>query len=314
MDAGTPDRTSRDSNTPVVAVDLGGTNMRAAVVSGEGEILTRHVDPTPREAMHPNGLVALIWEVASGSGAERAVIGVPGRVDHAAGRLEYAPNLPAHWAGHLSEAMLADGIGMTASLANDADLAAVGEYRFGAGRGSLDMVYVTISTGVGCGVILSGKLVHGRRSLAEAGHTVIDRRAAEGRRTFETQASGSALGRLAGEAGLDARGPELVGLVRKGDPAARRAWDSMVEAAGVGLANLAHLFSPEVIVVGGGVGLAGELLLEPLRAAVDAHGPRDLPQPIRIVPAELGDDAGLTGAAGWHDTFVPIAPAKEAVP
>lgn len=309
----TTDRTERADGVPVIAVDLGGTNMRAAVVSTRGEILSRHVDPTPREASHPDGLAALVREVAAGSGASRAVIGVPGRVDHMAGSLEYAPNLPSHWAGHLSESMLSGAIGMPVALANDADLAAVGEYRFGGGRGSMDMVYVTISTGVGCGVILGGRLVHGRRSLAEAGHTVIDRRAENGRRTFEGQASGTTLGRLAEEARVRVRGRELVDLVRRGDLSARWAWDSMVEAAGFGLANLAHLFSPEVIVVGGGVGLTGDLLLEPLRVAVAAHGPRELPEPIRIVRAELGDDAGLAGAAGWHDTFVPTTPLKEAI-
>ncbi len=288
---------------PVVAVDLGGTNMRAALVSAEGELLTRHVDPTPREEMHPDGLVALVKEVAAGSDTASAVVGVPGRVDYGAGRLEYAPNLPAHWAGHLTEGTLSSALGLPLSLANDADLAAVGEFRFGAGRGTSDMVYVTLSTGVGCGVVLGGKLLHGRRSLAEAGHTTIDRRAGNGLRTFEGAASGTALGRLAAERGIGARGRDLVELVRSGDIAARLVWDELALSAGFGVANLAHLFSPEIIVVGGGLGLSGNLLLDPIRAAVAAHGPRELPQPIRIVRAELGDDAGLVGAAGWASTF-----------
>jgi len=93
--------------------------------------------------------------------------------------------------------------------------------------------------------------------------------------------------------------------VRRGDEAARQVWDEVVAAAGFGVASLAHLFSPELIVIGGGLGLNDDLLHEPLLAAIDAYGPRELPAPIRIARAELGDDAGLVGAAGWADAFVP---------
>jgi glucokinase len=295
---------------PTVSVDLGGTNTRVAIVDAAGRIEAREVEPTARMDEHPDELVGLVKRVADGSGADRAVIGVPGRVDHGLGRLEYAPNLPLHWATHISEAELASSLGMPVALANDADLAAVGEYRFGAARGTMDMVYLTMSTGVGCGVILGGKLLHGRRSLAEAGHTTIDARADEGARTFEQTSSGTALGRLAERHGLAARGKDLVELVRAGDPAARRAWDDLVRAAGFGVASLAHLFSPEVIVIGGGLGLTGDLLYDPLRTALADHGPRDLPEPIRIARAELGDDAGLIGAAGWASAFDP-QPMKE---
>ena len=303
MDAG---NTKGSEGSVVVSVDLGGTNMRVALVSGRGEIVARHVDPTPRAASHPDVLVGLVGSLAEGSAAERAVVGVPGRVDHEIGRLEHAPNLPPHWAEHLSERELSRALGLPVALANDADLAAVGEHRSGAGRGARDMVYLTISTGIGCGVIVGDRLLHGRRSLAEVGHTVIDRGDGSGPRTLEGSASGTALGRLAAEVGLPAHGRELLELVRAGDASAGRVWDRIVEAAGLGVANLAHLFSPQVIVVGGGVGLAGDLLLEPLRRGLASHGPRDLPEPIRVIGAELGDDAGLVGAAGWAIDFEPI--------
>ena len=298
------DATARaDDDRPVISVDLGGTNSRVAVVSPGGTILERDVKRTAREDMHPDELLALVTRVAEGRNARAAVVGVPGRVHHTDGRLEYAPNLPSHWAPHLTEAHLSDALGMPVSLANDADLAAVGEHRFGAGRGYADMVYLTISTGVGCGVILGGRLMHGHRSLAEVGHTTIDRRARGEGRTLEGSASGTALARLAAERGLDVDGPDLVDLVRQLDPIALWVWEQVVEAAGFGVANLAHLYSPELIVVGGGLGLRGDLLHDPLREALTVYGPRDLPTPIGIVSAELGDDAGLAGAAGWAQAF-----------
>ncbi len=225
---------------------------------------------------------------------------MPGRVDHSSGRLEFAPNLPAHWHEHLTETWLSDATGLQVALANDADLAAVGEHRFGAGRGVDDMVYVTISTGVGGGAIVGGRLVRGRRSMLEIGHTTIDRHDAGPGRTLEGAASGPALNRLAEAAGLDARGRAVIDLVETGDPTALAVWDDVVSAAGLGIAGLAHLFSPQLIVIGGGLGLTGDLLYEPLRIAVAAFGPQGLPEPIRIEAATLGDDAGLIGAAGWH--------------
>jgi glucokinase len=126
-------------------------------------------------------------------------------------------------------------------LANDADLAALGEVSFGAGRPYDDVVYVTLSTGVGAGVVLGGRLVHSRRSLAEVGH---------------------------------------------------------IEAAAIGVTNLAHLYFPQVVVVGGGLGRVGRPLLDPIAAHVRGHGPAGLP--VEVVAAALGDDAGLAGAAGWR--------------
>jgi glucokinase len=295
------------ASMPVVAVDLGGTNTRVAIVDPDGTIRDRDVEPTARMEEHPGNLIILVRRIAGEADVERAVIGVPGRIDFRTGRLEYAPNLPVHWATHLTEVELADGIGMPVALANDADLAAVGEHRFGAGRGSMDMVYVTMSTGVGGGAIVGGKLLHGRRSLAEVGHMTIDRRAAEGSRTFEGSASGTAMNRMAAERGLSLRGRELVDAVRAGDERAREVWNEVVTAAGFGFASLAHLYSPEVIVIGGGLGLNDDLLHEPVAAAVQTYGPKYLPEAIRIARAELGDDAGLAGAAAWTDAFVPEA-------
>ena len=292
--------------SPILSVDLGGTQMRAALVGPDGGILLRRAQPTPRDSSCPDALLMLVSGILENAGVEEAVIGVPGRVHYGSGTLEHAPNLPPGWVPALTEENLSAVLGLQARLANDADLAAVGESGYGAGRGYADVVYVTVSTGIGAGVILGGLLAHGGRSLVEVGHAIIDRTAlATGApATLEDQGSGTALERIAAEAGLDRSGAELVELVAAGDPTAVRTWGSVAEATGIGVANLAHLFSPEVIVVGGGVARAGDLLLGPIRSALARLGPRGLPAPIDVVRAALGDDAGLAGAAGWSDAFV----------
>ncbi len=286
----------------VLAVDLGGTQMRAAVVDGDGTVRARCAEPTPQDADCPDALMELAAQVLGTGSAARAVIAVPGVVNYREGRFEHAPNLPAGWAGALSSRALAAHLGLPVDLANDADVAAVGEALFGAGRGYDDVVYVTVSTGIGAGVLLGGRLVAGTKSAAEVGHTILDLSASkEGRpATLEELGSGTALGRAAAAARLPAGGAELVALVRAGDQNARRIWQSTVQAVAAGVRNLVHLYAPDVVVFGGGVGQAGELLLEPIRDAVHAHATPGRRQPVQVVGAALGDDAGLVGAAGWR--------------
>jgi glucokinase len=138
-----------------LAVDLGGTRMRAALVTPEGEVASRRTMTTPQDAACPDALMGLVGDVLAGADVADAVIGVPGRVDHRRGRLEHAPNLPPHWPAALDERLLSERFGVAVALANDADVAAVGEAYFGAGRPYADVVYLTISTGVGAGVLLA---------------------------------------------------------------------------------------------------------------------------------------------------------------
>jgi glucokinase len=288
----------------VLAVDLGGTHLRAAIVDSYGTVLERRVQPTPRSAECPDAVVEVTGSLLKRHRTAKAVIGVPGRVNYSTGQLEYAPNLPANWAQWISEHRLAEVLGIDVSLANDADMAAVGEAWFGAGRGCDDVVYLTVSTGIGAGVILGRRLIHGRRSIAEVGHSVIERTAvrARGPSTLEDLGSGTALSRLATAAGVEATGPEVEALARAGNAAAGSVWNSVVEAVAIGATNLAHLFAPEVIVIGGGVGLTGRLT-DPVKAWLLEHGPVELAHSIDVSTAALGDDAGLTGAAGWAEAF-----------
>jgi glucokinase len=246
-------------------------------------------------------------EVHSHRRCDTAVVGVPGRVNYQSGALEYAPNLPPGWTERINRTELGEAVGIPVSLANDADLAAVGEAWFGAGQGVEDVVYLTLSTGVGAGVVLARRLVHGRRSMAEVGHTIIDLTAAAlgEPATVEELASGTAFRRMAAEAGLTGTAAELDAAVNRGDPAATEVWGKVVSAAAGAVVNLAWLFAPQAIVVGGGLGLVGELVLNPLRDALARSGPPDLDQAIVVTRAALGDDAGLIGAAAWSEAFLP---------
>ncbi len=289
-------------DTTTLAVDLGGTQMRAAIVTGAGEVLLWRAMPTPQDAHCPDALMELTGDVLAEGDVERAVIGVPGRVNYRHGRLEHAPNLPAHWVASLEEQQLSHRFDVEVSLANDADLAAVGEAYFGGGRGYADIAYLTISTGVGAGVLLGHRLVAGARSLAEIGHTVIERTAAQQGEpgSLEDLGSGTALGRRAAAVGIPTDGRRIVDLVHAGDTAAEAVWQETRDVISTGVANLAYLFSPEAIVLGGGVGRNDDLLLAELQQHVLDVGPPDFETPIDIVAAQLGDDAGLVGAAGWR--------------
>lgn len=289
-----------------LAVDLGGTHMRCARVDADGTVTERQVHATPHDGTGVSALVKLMGNV---TGCRQAVVGVPGRVDYRQGQLEHAPNLPPEWVPQLSEADLGAAVGLPVSLANDADLATVGESYFGAGRDHSDVVYLTLSTGVGAGVVVGGLLVHGHRSLAEVGHEIIDltRLRAGEPATLEDLASGTALGRAAAAAGLGPLGRDVLDAIDAGNPAAQSIWDDVVSAAAAGIVNVAWTFSPEVIIIGGGLGLVGDVLLGPVRRAVARDGPPAVSPPIQIVPATLGDDAGLVGAAAWHRAFRPEA-------
>ncbi len=278
----------------ILGVDLGGTRLRVAVFDRDGSMLHRSVIPTPRD--QPQALVAAMKGALAESTIDvrGAVVGVPGPISYADGTAIRLPNLPG-WEQHISAQRLAAEVALPVLLANDADLAALGEHRYGAGRGTTDMVYVTSSTGVGAGVIIGGRLLRGQRSLAEVGHTIIER-ATGG--TVEDLGSGTALSRAAG---LD--GATVTAQAQAGDERARAVFREVADAFAIGVFNLVHCFMPERVVIGGGVSQAGELLLEPIRERLQCCDPRCSAAGTDIVLASGGDDVGLLGAfAFWLDS------------
>jgi glucokinase len=298
------------SQGPIVAADVGGTQMRAALVDPRGDVLLRRSVSTPEDDA-PAALIDLVASVVGEHGhghPAHAVVALPGQVDYEEGALLWAPHLPPKWPEQLRSGSLSESFGLTTLVANDADVAAVGEAFFGSGTGHANLAYLTVSTGIGAGVVHGGRLARGRCSLAEVGHTVIDVEAwREGRpSTLEELASGSGVAHLAEEAGLgalDARGVQEAAA--NGGEAARAIWQGAITACAAGVANLAMSFSPEVVVIGGGIGRQ-DAFFYAVRTLVLERA-ENLPADLTITRSALGDDAGLIGAAGWERAFGPPA-------
>ena len=305
----------------VVGGDLGGTRFRLALADATGQVLWRNSCLTEAG----QGLDAVLGRVKTMIGealtsAPSAVgsiaIAAPGPLDPWKGIIYRPPNLPGWDEVHLKQ-ILEDAFGIPVHVGNDANLAALAEWRFGAGRGCDHLVYVTVSTGVGGGVIDRGQLLLGYGGGAgEVGHMTIDIDGPKcncgNRGCLEALASGTAISRRAVErlrAGAASRLLELAGgdlervtaelvveAARQGDPVAGEVMQKAGYALGVGLANLMHLYDPQVIVLGGGVTNAGPLLFGPMHEAIEERAMEAFRNRTRIVQAELGDDVGVYGA------------------
>lgn len=300
----------------VFAVDLGATNVRVGLVDQGGTVVLSARRPTPQEG--PGAVVEAIAdltrEVAAKAGrrADRVGVGVPGPLDVAEGIVDEPPNLRG-WRRVPLRAMLEARLGLPVVLENDANAAALGEWWKGAGQGSRHLLYITWSTGIGGGLVWEGRLYRGASGTAgEIGHIVVDPDGPLcpcGRRGhLEGIAAGPAIVRAAREA--MARGEpsalrhlaaftaeEVAAAARAGDPLSRRVFEHAARMVGLVVGGMLNLLNPEVVVIGGGVARAGEVAFEPLREAarsVAFDGPF---RSARIVPAALGDDAGLVGAA-----------------
>ena len=303
-----------------VGVDIGGTKIAAGVVTHTGHILDRTRVPTPPD--DESATLAALFEVVDGLRDRDPAVEAIGL--GAAGLVEW-PGGHARWAPHNSyrrmelRRLLHERTGLPTSVDNDANAAAWAEHRFGAGAGGGDLVLVTVGTGIGGGLVLDGRLHHGEHGFAgELGHLIVDpegdRCPCGNRGCLEAMASGLTLGRLgreaaaadpagrlaalANEAGGPVTGEVVFAAASEGDKAALVLFERVGHWLGVGIASLVTIFDPDLVVVGGGVAATGELLLAPARASferyVHARPHRDLPP---VVPARLGPDAGLVGAA-----------------
>lgn len=303
----------------VIAVDLGATRMRAAVVTEGGEVAARDEAPTP-SGPGPEAVVAALASLLrrlQGHAPVRpraACVAAAGLVAGEEGRVVVAPNIAGFRDVPLA-ALLERELGLPAFVENDASAAALGEYRFGAGRGVRHLLHATLGTGIGGGIVIEGRLYRGAKGFAgEIGHIVVDpagppcRCGARG--CLEALVSGTAFARRARRlresgkapileeltAGREPTGEDLLAAARAGDLAAEAEIRNGGHLLGLGLASLLNVLNPDALTLSGGLLAMGELLLEPMRRAMRAlpYGPVAGTE-IRLT--ELGDNAGLLGAA-----------------
>jgi glucokinase len=309
----------------VLGVDLGGTQIRACRADRNGHIL-REARELTLAAEGPEAVLGRIKEtlrdVLEGA-AQGSVLGVgvacPGPLDPDTGVVLGPPNLPG-WDNVPLRDIMQYNFNLPVFINNDANLAGLAEFHFGAGRGTSDLVYLTIGTGIGGGIIVGGRLLMGAHGLAgEPGHATVE---PDGPRCncgnvgcLESLSSGPSIARQAAEwirqgyksvlsQELQKGGRELTAeMVGKaaldGDEVALRAVARAAHYLGIGVLNLIHIFDPQMVVLGGGVSKLGELLFNPVRLWVRDHALTPVQRQTPIVPAGLGDRVGLLGAVAW---------------
>jgi glucokinase len=296
---------------PVLAVDIGGTKFAAGVVDREGRVLAAARTPTPRgpdaEVLFAalRGLIERVRDEAIAAGAVAPYgigVGSGGPMRWPAGVISPL-NIPAWREFPLRERLRELAGGAPVRVHNDAIALAAGEHRFGAGRGHDNVLGMVASTGVGGGLVLGGRVVDGATGNAgHLGHIVVDPTgppcACGGIGCLEAIASGPRTverARAAGWVGADA--VALAADARAGDPVAAAALARAGEALGIGIASAVALCDVSIVVLGGGLAQSGDVLWEPLRAAYARHARLSFARDVPVVPAELGQHAGLIGAA-----------------
>lgn len=305
------DGTDGSGHGHVLALDIGGTKIASGVVDAAGTVRSFVVAPTDTSGAAEASLAAL-FEVGRRAVAESGTtwdevgtvsICCGGPLDVGRGLLVAPPYLPG-WHDVPIVALAEDAYGRTAVLENDAAAAAAGEHRFGAGVGTRNMVYLTISTGVGGGVIVDGRLYGGSRGNGgELGHVTVDWdgricRGCGRRGCLEAYASGTSIAERAREAGLPfATAKDVAQAAHAGDAGAVTLWRETVAALACGVTSIVNVFEPELVVVGGGVSRVGDQLIVPLREQVQAQAMSPAGREVRVVEAALGDQVGVVGAA-----------------
>ncbi len=311
-----------------LGVDLGGTNVRAAVLDRDGKLLgsgrapslaTEGVENTVSQIVHA-AKTAIRSAGVKDSEVTGVGIGVPGHIDPKAGEVLWAPNFYEKGQPYRN-IRLGDPIeaqlNLPVLMGNDANVAALGEFRFGAGRAIRSMVMVTLGTGIGGGIILDGKLWTGATGGAgEIGHIII---AAGGRGGAAAFGSLESMGQIAAITESAARKicagrktsltdspdfdwhfltpKDIADAAATGDAVAIEVFEETGSYVGLGIASIINLLNPEMVVIGGGVAQSGDIILDPIRRATRANTIKTMYDVCDIVPAELGDDAGIYGGA-----------------
>jgi glucokinase len=306
-------------STYVIGIDLGGTKIKGIISDELGNILVEDTIQTMArdgEKAVLDRIMLVIDNLIEKSHMEAKAIkaigiGSPGPLDAKRGIIFYSPNLP------FKNFQLVDPIakkyGIPTYLDNDANVAAIGEHTFGAGRGTRNMIYITVSTGIGGGAILNGSIYRGNTSNAlEIGHMTLKK---DGPKCncgnygcLEALASGTAIGKQAREAVVNGEvtslrnykevtSYEVFKEAENGDDVAIKILDESLTYLGIGMANLIEAFDPEMIVIGGGVTKGGQIVFDKVREEVNKRCMKVMSESCRIVPPGLGVDSGAIGAA-----------------
>jgi glucokinase len=313
---------SRRQKKYLGAVDLGGSKILSVIAQGDGRRLAEDRRSTSAEEgpeVVLERIVGSLEQALAKAGLQQgdlAAVGIcsPGPCDINAGVIGWGPNLPG-WRDVPICRYLEERLGVPASLENDASAAALGEHVYGAGRECRHLIYITVSTGIGGGLIIDGRLYRGATGVAgEIGHMTID---PEGplcgcgkRGCLEAFASGTAiaargeelvaqggsalLARLAQEQG-GITAETVCRAAEEGDSASQSIIRRAGYYLGIGLANYVNIFNPEIIIIGGGLAKVGDLLLGPARAEMEARAIQEALKAVQLKPAELGDYVGVMG-------------------
>jgi glucokinase len=316
---------SKDHDDLILGIDLGGSKILAALVDPQGRIVAGHEIVTPATKGREVVIQCIVdsahavLEQAHVTMSEISVVGIgaAGISNPEAGILFTSPNLPG-WRNVLLRDIIQDRLGQKTFLINDANAAALGEFYFGAARDALSFIYVTISTGIGGGIVIDGKIYTGAIGVAgEVGHMTIDDNGPPckcgNRGCWETLASGTALIREAklrisrrvktsmleyAEGNIENVTPQVIHrAAEKGDKLAKELIAQTGYYVGLGLASLINIFNPELIVVGGGLSNIGDMLLEPAFKTAEKRAYKEAFQAVRFASPELGRNSGVIGAA-----------------
>ena len=307
-----------------IGIDVGGTNVKIALVDEKGKIKYSNSVPTRADMGYEytvNNIKQAIYDLLKETKLEPKNIegigfGFPGQVDYKSGIVRLAPNIPG-WVDVPIAKLIEDEFHSPTRVDNDVRCAALGELNFGAGKGCENLICITVGTGIGSGLIVNGKLVRGASNAAgEIGH--IKLQMTDGpicgcgdTGCLEAFASGPSIVAMAEDyirGGKSTKFREMANsnpitpyivceAAKAGDPVAKRIFTIMGEYIGIGMASVVNLLNPEKIIVGGGVADAGEILMTPLKETLKKRAMKIAGEAVEVVPAQLGNTAGVIGAS-----------------
>ena len=311
--------------TKRIGIDVGGTNVKIALVDGEGKIIYSNSVPTYAQMGYEytvNNIKQASRDLLKETNTDaKEIEGIgfdfPGQVDYKTGVVKLAPNIPG-WVNVPIAQMIEAEFNIPTRIDNDVRCAALGELKFGAGKGCENFVCITVGTGIGSGLVINGQLVRGAANAAgEIGHIKLQMNGGPicgcgDTGCLEAFASGPSIVAMAQEylkGGKSTKFREMAGadgeitpyIVAKaaeaGDPVAKRIFEIVGTYIGMGLVSVINLLNPEKVIIGGGVAAAGDLLLDPIRKTIKERAMVVAGNSVEIVPAELGNSAGVIGAS-----------------